>query len=246
MKTILLPEGAGFTDTFELEALVKDLGYQVIKKSFDIEPGILDWPEADTVDGVIFRGFWSAVPEEKLYATLLAKRLEPTLRRIQKRLSNANDKLKVFAIGRGALVFFQSPLIWGESKPLPLSVKWRRALENAPPWVPLTSPHSDFMFIDEETQSGEISRQIYQPLGLVKGRVFPEFDFPNPWGLEKFLMTSQNDVVGFTAYNSKLFLLLCDTLSYSDRTQLEGYGYEDLMKIPNRNLFLNKIFSTGV
>lgn len=252
MNKILIPNGPGFSDAEDLSNLVREVGWSAEVASFTEQPVSVDWEAIRSVGGAVFRGTWTAIPEEKLHASLLALRFASVLKIAAERLKDPKDPFRLLAIGRGALMIFQSGDVFSESQPRPLDTEWKRALESSPPWISLDTygPLAKSVAFPNQPEPEGVKQVLkknekYRPLGLVKGRVFPDFPTPNPWGLEVVIRGPGEIPLGWSAFNGKLFLCLVDPLSYSDRMQLEGYGYEDLLKIPPRSLFLGKIFGSG-
>ena len=135
MKKALLVTGVGLSPSDDFESLFLDRKCEI--ELFDLNgvDSSVEKMDLSQFDLVILRGPWVATPEEKLYSQILAKKLEPLFLLIKKVWTQEKSKLRVLAMGRGALSVMESEVFWPQ--PILQKVVWQRQFVQEGPWIPV-------------------------------------------------------------------------------------------------------------
>jgi hypothetical protein len=132
-KNILLITGVGLSDVEDLEFLFTDRKCLSEKLSLHSNQSIIGSFDVSRFDLIVLRGPWVATPEEKLYGAILAHKLESLFKKVKAEWAKPNSKLKILALGRGALAVLESPVFWNPS-PL-VDANWERRFIQDNPWL---------------------------------------------------------------------------------------------------------------
>jgi hypothetical protein len=215
-KKALIFEGPGFSDQGDLVENLKARRFEV-EKVF-VSSALLgrEIHSLESADFVLLRGSWTAAPEDMAMAQLLGLRLRHAFMKV-KSSGGFKKHQKVVAVGRGALALWAT----GFYDSLALhQVPWKEALTEDGPFLQCHLP---------QTQG--------RLLGLVQGRALPIPVLPK---LDVWL-TRGMDVLGWS--KGSVYMTLVDIFAYSDRTQLDDFGYTDLLSFPVQGHVLDALLS---
>ena len=205
LKKALLLEGPGFSDQGDFIETLKARRFEVERILVSSSLVGKELKALEDADFVLLRGPWSAAPEDMALIQILGLRLRHAFQKIKSKGGFRKDQT-VVAVGRGALVLWATGFFEGvELSQIP----WKEALSNDGPFL--------------QCQLAQTQGRL---LGLVQGRALPIPVLPK---LDVWL-TRGMDVLGW--HKDRVFMTLVDVFAYSDRTQLDDFGYADLLSFP--------------
>ena len=221
MKIVVI-EGPGFADQEDLVSELKTLGAQVTLVPVSLGHDRWDSQALLQAELIILRAPWTATPEEKVLSVLLERQLRPLFEKFGDPETGGHAP-KLLGIGRGALILLESGLI-----PENLRVEtWIPALRERGPWLSAQVLPTDLVLP-----------------ALVSGRYLPKFAAPIPKEVSEWI-SFEGECVGWRL-GPGLLLSFVDILAFSDRSQLEEFGYMDLFDIPTRLAFLEKLVDRSI
>ncbi|MBS1983850.1 MAG: hypothetical protein JST16_06735 [Bdellovibrionales bacterium] len=216
---VLIPSGAGFTDPGDIVSLLEARGDKVWAPSI-YSPELLEY--ADEADVILLRGPWTASSEERLLASVLARRLESLFERIDARRKVTRGQPSVVGIGRGALVALASRVLGLCDFD---ALDWKAILSEAPSWVDI-KPAAPFGITFPAFLNARATPN------LASGKIIKDFI---PWLYAK--SGTEESIVGLRT-GQRIFLSFVDVLAFGERTQFPDFGYRELHSLPTPDKIL--------
>ena len=206
--TVVVFEGPGFADQGDLISELKHRRINLVRHVMGQRVSDKDVALADSADVVLLRGPWVASAEEKMLCCLLARRLGEFFARLQKRCKGTEDSPRIFGIGRGAQILLSSNLV--DPKAL-AKLTWSEMFKDSGPWA-----SAKIEGIEKPVQSLVLGRAVANSIQLEAA------------GFKSWIQINGENM-GWKNASTGVHLSFVDALAYLDRSQLPGFGYEDLL-----------------
>jgi hypothetical protein len=200
--------GPGFSDQGDVIENLRMKGFRVDLVPVGFGEGEIPVPASlPLAQVVLLRGPWSASPEDRMMARLLALRMKPVMSLL---LSETPSPRKVFALGRGALILLESN-------------EWRALMDEPVLWKDWANRSGPWAQVQTLPQHHSVQ-------ALVWGRAVPTFSGKLKSQLVPWLR-KDDEVVGWRTATG-VCLSMLDVLAYAERSQMDDFGYRDLLRYP--------------